>query len=55
MPGTAALHIVCNQVSKMCKRKLVMNQVGSYCKVTENKHFYNALLKDKLKQSESSK
>ena len=26
--GTAALHIFCNQVSKMCKRKCVMNLVG---------------------------
>ena len=30
----------------MCKRKLVLNQVGSYCKVTETKRFYNALLQD---------
>ena len=28
MSGTAALHIFCNQASKMCKRKLGMNQVG---------------------------
>ena len=28
MSGTAALHIVCNQASKMCTRKLVINQVG---------------------------
>ena len=26
--GIAALHTFCNQVSKMCKRKLVMKQVG---------------------------
>ena len=26
--GTAALHIVCNQASKMCRRKLAKNQVG---------------------------
>ena len=39
----------------MCKRILVMNQVGSYCEVSDNKRFYNALLQDKLKQSESSK
>ena len=28
MSGTAALHIVCNQASKMCTRKLAKNQVG---------------------------
>ena len=28
MSGIAALHIFCNQASKMCIRKLVMNQVG---------------------------
>ena len=28
MSGTVALHIVCNQVSKMCTRKLAINQVG---------------------------
>ena len=28
MPGTAALHMICNQASKMCTRKLVINQVG---------------------------
>ena len=39
MAGTAALHIFCNQVSNMCKRKFVMNHVGSYCTVTENKRF----------------
>ena len=27
MSVTAALHIFCSQVSKMCERKLVMNQV----------------------------
>ena len=26
--GTAALHIVCNQASKMCTRKMAINQVG---------------------------
>ena len=26
--GTAALHIFCNQVSKICKRKFAMNQEG---------------------------
>ena len=37
MSGTAALHIVCNQASKMCTRKLAKNQVGlSNCKITEN-------------------
>ena len=28
MSGTAALHIVCNQASKMCTRILAKNQVG---------------------------
>ena len=28
MSGSAALHIVCNQASKMCTRKLDKNQVG---------------------------
>ena len=28
MSGTVALHIVCNQVSKICTRKLAINQVG---------------------------
>ena len=28
MPCTTALHIVCNQASKMCIRKLAKNQVG---------------------------
>ena len=28
MSCTAALHIVCNQASKMCTRKLTKNQVG---------------------------
>ena len=28
MPGTAAVHIFYNQASKLCSRKLVMNQVG---------------------------
>ena len=28
MSGTAALHIVCNQASKMCTRKLAKDQVG---------------------------
>ena len=28
MSGTTALHIVCNQASKMCTRKLAKNQVG---------------------------
>ena len=28
MSGTAALHIVCNQASKMCTGKLAKNQVG---------------------------
>ena len=28
MSGTAALHIICNQASKMCTRKLAKNQVG---------------------------
>ena len=31
-----------------------MNKVGSNCKVTENKRFYNALLLGKFKQFESS-
>ena len=50
MAGTAMLHIFQNEVSKMCKRKLVTNQVGVINKVTENKRFYNALLQDKFKQ-----
>ena len=38
MSGTAALHIECNQASKMCTRKLAKNQVGVklYLKITEN-------------------
>ena len=28
MSSTAALHIVCNQASKMCTRKMAINQVG---------------------------
>ena len=36
MPGTGALHIVCNQASKMCARKMAINQVGVNCKITEN-------------------
>ena len=28
MSGSAALHIFCNQASKKCHRKLVMNQMG---------------------------
>ena len=28
MSGTTALHVVCNQASKMCTRKLAKNQVG---------------------------
>ena len=43
MPGTAALHIFCNLVSKLC---LVMKQVNCNCKDTGNKSFYNALLLD---------
>ena len=31
-----------------------MNQVGSNCKVTGNKRFYNALLLDKFKLLDSS-
>ena len=54
MSGTAATHVFCNLASKLCLRKLVMNQVGSNCKVTENKRFYSALLLDKFKQLESS-
>ena len=54
MSGTTALHIFYNQATKMKKRKLVMNQVGSNCKVTENMRFYNAFLLDKFKQWESS-
>ena len=54
MSGTAVLHIFLNQASKLCSRELAMNQVGSNCKVTGNKRFYNALLLDKFKQWESS-
>ena len=50
MPGTAALHVFCNQASKLCQRKLAMNQVGSNCKVTGNKCFNIALLQDKFKR-----
>ena len=32
MSGAVVLHIFCNQVSKMCKRKLAMNQVGHIVK-----------------------
>ena len=28
MSGTAALHVFCNQASKLCLRKMVMDQVG---------------------------
>ena len=28
MSGTAALHFVCSKASKMCKRKLAVNQAG---------------------------
>ena len=28
MSSTAASHVFCNLASKLCKRKLVMNQVG---------------------------
>ena len=33
MSETAALHIVCNQASEMCTRKLAKNQVGDHRKL----------------------
>ena len=54
MSGTAAPHAFCSQASELYERKLVMNQVGSNCKVTRNKRFYNALLLDKFKRLDSS-
>ena len=50
MSVTVALHIFCSQVSKMCERKLVMNQCKSNCKVTENKRSCDALMLDYFKQ-----
>ena len=50
MSGTAALHIFCNQASKCVEENWLQTKRGSNCKVTENKHFYNALMLDRFKQ-----
>ena len=48
MPGTAALHVFCNQAR--VKENWPRTKWGSNCKVTGNKCFNNALLLDKFKQ-----